>query len=45
MDQQSVNRLREELAKFATWLSKNATQYFLNNYETPAPEYAATAKN
>lgn len=45
MDQQSVNRLREELAKFSTWLSKNATDYFVSNYETPAQDYVDKAKN
>ncbi|KAI2631657.1 MRG-domain-containing protein [Xylaria nigripes] len=45
MDQQSVNRLREELAKFCTWLSKNTADYFVNGYETPAPDYIDKAKN
>ncbi|KAF2964799.1 hypothetical protein GQX73_g8764 [Xylaria multiplex] len=45
MDQQSVNRLREELAKFSTWLSKNATEYFVSSYETPTQDYVDKAKN
>jgi mortality factor 4-like protein 1 len=45
MDQQSVNRLREEIVKFSTWLSKNATEYFVSSYETPSPDYADKAKN
>ncbi|GAW20793.1 hypothetical protein ANO14919_103040 [Xylariales sp. No.14919] len=45
MDQQSVNRLREELAKFSTWLSKNSTDYFTNSYETPTQDYVEKAKN
>ncbi|KAI5925499.1 MRG-domain-containing protein [Camillea tinctor] len=45
MDQQSVNRLREELSKFCAWLSKNATEYFVSNYETPTTEYVQSAKN
>ncbi|KAI1201885.1 MRG-domain-containing protein [Nemania serpens] len=45
MDQQSVNRLREELAKFSTWLAKNATDYFVSSYETPAQDYVDRAKN
>ncbi|KAI8625780.1 MRG-domain-containing protein [Xylariaceae sp. FL1651] len=45
MDQQSVNRLREELAKFSTWLSKNYTEYFVSSYETPASDYVDKAKN
>ncbi|KAI1372261.1 MRG-domain-containing protein [Hypoxylon crocopeplum] len=44
MDQQSVNRLREELAKFCTWLSKNTTEYFVSHYETPPLEYIQKAK-
>ncbi|RYC61353.1 hypothetical protein CHU98_g4855 [Xylaria longipes] len=45
MDQQSVNRLREELAKFSTWLSKNTTEYFASSYETPVQDYVDKAKN
>ncbi|KAI1341719.1 MRG-domain-containing protein [Xylariaceae sp. FL0016] len=45
MDQQSVNRLREELAKFSTWLAKNASEYFVSTYESPNAEYADKAKN
>ncbi|KAI0809304.1 MRG-domain-containing protein [Xylaria sp. FL0064] len=45
MDQQSVNRLREELAKFCTWLSKNFAEYFTNSYETPTQDYVDKAKN
>ncbi|KAI1457852.1 MRG-domain-containing protein [Annulohypoxylon moriforme] len=44
MDQQSVNRLREELAKFCTWLAKNTTEYFVSHYESPPQEYALKAK-
>ncbi|KAI0161432.1 MRG-domain-containing protein [Xylariaceae sp. FL1272] len=45
MDQQSVNRLREELAKFATWLTKHAAEYFTTSYETPVADYADKAKH
>ncbi|KAI1076419.1 MRG-domain-containing protein [Whalleya microplaca] len=45
MDQQSVNRLREELAKFCTWLSKNTTEYFVSNYESPSQDYIQKAKD
>ncbi|KAF3013199.1 Esa1p-associated factor [Neopestalotiopsis sp. 37M] len=45
MDQQSVNRLREELAKFTQWLTRNAQDYFLNEYEVPSAEYSEKAKN
>ncbi|KAI1389033.1 MRG-domain-containing protein [Hypoxylon trugodes] len=44
MDQQSVNRLREELVKFCTWLSKNITEYFVSQYESPTQEYIQKAK-
>ncbi|ERS99261.1 hypothetical protein HMPREF1624_04459 [Sporothrix schenckii ATCC 58251] len=39
MDQQSVNRLRDELAKLTTWLGKNMVKYFVSEYETPNSEY------
>jgi mortality factor 4-like protein 1 len=39
MDQQSVNRLREELVKLTTWLGDNYTKYFVPNYDTPSQEY------
>ncbi|KAK6200695.1 hypothetical protein LQW54_009656 [Pestalotiopsis sp. IQ-011] len=45
MDQQSVNRLREELTKFTQWLTRNAGDYFLNEYEAPSAEYSEKAKN
>lgn len=45
MDQQSVNRLREELSKFCQWLERNAGEYFLNEYEVPNTEYSDKAKN
>ncbi|KAK7753762.1 Esa1p-associated factor [Diatrype stigma] len=45
MDQQSVNRLREEMTKITNWLAKNAEQYFLSEYEVPNSEYIDKAKN
>ncbi|CAJ2511340.1 Uu.00g069650.m01.CDS01 [Anthostomella pinea] len=45
MDQQSVNRLQEELLKFCGWLSRNHTDYFLSNYESPNSDYAEKIKN
>ena len=45
MDQQSVNRLREEMTKITNWLSKNAENYFLSDYENPNSEYTEKAKN
>lgn len=45
MDQQSVNRLREEMTKITNWLSKNAENYFVSEYEVPNAEYIEKAKN
>lgn len=45
MDQQSVNRLREELTKFTSWFSRHAVRYFVSEYETPGAEYVAQARN
>ncbi|KAI0901302.1 MRG-domain-containing protein [Annulohypoxylon nitens] len=44
MDQQSVNRLREELMKFCAWLSKNTAAYFVSHYESPPQDYIQKAK-
>jgi mortality factor 4-like protein 1 len=44
MDQQSVNRLREELLKFTNWLAKHGTKNFVAEYETPGPEYIEKAR-
>ncbi|KAK0706374.1 MRG-domain-containing protein [Lasiosphaeria miniovina] len=45
MDQQSVNRLREELMKFTRWFGNNTVKYFVNEYETPSQEYVDQARN
>jgi mortality factor 4-like protein 1 len=39
MDQQSVNRLREELLKFISWFSRHGVKYFVSQYETPDAAY------
>jgi mortality factor 4-like protein 1 len=39
MDQQSVNRLREELTKLTAWLGDNYARYFVPAYDTPSQEY------
>jgi mortality factor 4-like protein 1 len=39
MDQQSVNRLREELSALTTWLAANYAKYFVPAYDTPSQEY------
>ncbi|KAL2024280.1 hypothetical protein VTK56DRAFT_8762 [Thermocarpiscus australiensis] len=45
MDQQSVNRLREELTKFTNWFARHVTKYFVSEYETPGPEYVEQARS
>lgn len=45
MDNQSVNRLREELTKMTNWLGRNIEKYFIREYETPGPEYIEKARN
>ena len=44
MDQQSVNRLREELAKVTQWLAKNSARYFTAEYENASQEYIEKAR-
>jgi mortality factor 4-like protein 1 len=44
MDQQSVNRLREELSKFTIWLSKHTHKYFANQYVRANSEYIDKSK-
>jgi hypothetical protein len=45
MDQQSVNRLRDELGKFTNWLEKHIPEYFVNTYESPTADYADKIKH
>ena len=44
MDTQSVNRLREELAKITSWLGKNSARFFTAEYEAATPEYIEKAR-
>ncbi|KZF19927.1 chromatin modification-related protein eaf3 [Xylona heveae TC161] len=44
MDQQSVNRLREELAKMTQWLAKNSSRYFAAGYESATQDYIEKAR-
>ena len=44
MDQQSVNRLREELAKMTQWLGKHSQNYFTTDYEAQSQEYIEKAR-
>lgn len=43
MDQQSINRLREELSKFTIWLSRNFEKFFSNKYIGASNEYLEKA--
>lgn len=45
MDQQSVNRLREELTKLTNWISRNAVTYFVSEYEVPGAQYIEKARS
>ncbi|MCJ1372449.1 Esa1p-associated factor [Loxospora ochrophaea] len=44
MDQQSVNRLREELAKMTQWLGKNSGRFFSAEYEAASQDYIEKAR-
>lgn len=44
MDQQSVNRLREEMAKVNNWVGRNSARYFVPEYETPGADYVNKAR-
>jgi hypothetical protein len=44
MDSQSVNRLREEISKFCTWLARNSGRFFCAKYEKPSAEYIENAR-
>lgn len=44
MDQQSINRLKEELTKFCTWLGRNSPKFFCAKYEKPSAEYVEAAR-
>lgn len=46
MDQQSVNKLKEELTKFTNWLVKDEHRhYFAKEYETQSQEYIDLARH
>jgi cobalamin biosynthesis protein CobT len=36
MNQQAINRVREELSKFSIWMSRNAEKLFAPKYDAPA---------
>jgi len=45
MDAQSVSRLREELHKMTSWLSKRLETYLSNEYQHAGQDYVDSAKN
>ncbi|KAK5047874.1 hypothetical protein LTR84_006062 [Exophiala bonariae] len=44
MDTESVSRLKSELSKFSTWLSRNSGRIFCAKYEKPSAEYIESAR-
>jgi mortality factor 4-like protein 1 len=44
MDVQSVNKLREEISKFNSWLARNSGRFFCTKYEKPSAEYIEGAR-
>ncbi|KAI9776116.1 MAG: Esa1p-associated factor [Candelina submexicana] len=44
MDQQSVNKLRDELVKITQWLGKNSSRFFASDYENASQEYIEKAR-
>ncbi|EXJ65630.1 uncharacterized protein A1O5_11157 [Cladophialophora psammophila CBS 110553] len=44
MDAEAVSRLKTELSKFSTWLSRNSAKYFCAKYEKPSAEYIENAR-
>lgn len=40
-----MNRLREELMKFTSWLCKDYEKYFVKEYIVPGTEYVEKARN
>lgn len=44
MDSQAVSRLREELHKMTTWLSKHMADYLSVEYEHASQEYLEKIK-
>ena len=44
MDQQSVNRMREELTKLTQWLARHSDKYFTAEYEAASQDYIEKAR-
>jgi len=44
MDAEAVSRLKTELSKFSTWLSRNSGRFFCAKYEKPGAEYVEAAR-
>ena len=44
MDQQSVNRLKEELGRLTQWVGRGSEKWFTGGYEEAGAEYVETAR-
>lgn len=44
MDPEQITRLKAELTKFSTWLSRNSGRFFCAKYEKPSNEYIEVAR-
>lgn len=44
MDQQSINRLREEVTKLGAMLARTPDKYFVSSYENPGQAYIEEAR-
>jgi mortality factor 4-like protein 1 len=44
MSSESVTRLKTELSRFSTWLSRNANRFFVAKHEKPSQEYIDAAR-
>ncbi|KAL9130650.1 MAG: hypothetical protein Q9217_001220 [Psora testacea] len=44
MDAQSVRKLRDEVERVTSWLGKNSTRFFVEEYEAASTEYVEAAR-
>ena len=44
MDEQSVQKLRDEMVKMTAWLGKNAHRFFTAEYEPQSQDYIEKAR-
>lgn len=42
MSQQATNRVREEISKFAIWLSRNSEKFFASKYHSPPNSFLSS---